>query len=337
MITQKGMLNHIYAKIEDLEIACTSVVSQNAPHTFDISIWQFFASLLVGGRIYIYSNELILNIEEFLSTLMKDKVSILEVVPSYLSLLLETPSIGYYLKNLQFLIVTGEEVKPNLVNRWFDFYPEVPVVNAYGPTEASDDITHHIIKEPIQGIRVPIGRPIRNMKLYVLDSFDKICPIGIKGEICVMGIGVGYGYLNDSNRTNEVFVSNPFNTYDIFKMYRTGDLGYWLPNGTLIFLGRKDNQVKLYGHRIELGEIEYQIMRYPGIEQCTVMIDKKNNSSLYSFYVSKEPINEDELKKYLSTNLPNYMVPHFIIKLPKMPLTKNGKINRKALPFNKFL
>jgi amino acid adenylation domain-containing protein len=207
MIEHAGMLNHMMAKIKDLKLDKKSIVAQNASQVFDISVWQLFAALMIGGKTIIYPDELILETHQFISRLMDDQVTILEVVPSHLSVILEflEPKLRAF-RWLRFLVVTGEEVKPSLLNQWFACYKNIKVVNAYGPTEAGDDITHFIMEHPPEGESIPIGKPLQNLKIYITDNKMKWCPLGVKGEICVSGPGVGRGYLNNPELTNQKFL-----------------------------------------------------------------------------------------------------------------------------------
>jgi len=343
MIEHVGMMNHIYAKIDLLDITGKSVVAQNASQTFDISVWQFFAALVQGGRTVIYPDSLVLDPSKFIPRLLEDGITILEVVPSYLSVLLDVLD-NKKGKNaaalvLDYLLVTGEEVKPRLVNRWFDTFPHIKVVNAYGPTEASDDITHHVMTKPLEpGIqRVPIGKPVRNFNIYIVDEHMNLCPVGVKGEICVSGVGVGRGYINRPGLTAETFSSVSSVSSVAKKLYKTGDLGVWLPDGTIEFFGRKDDQVKISGFRIELGEIESHLLAHPEVKEAVVMDreDEKGGKRLYAYIVGKEPagksIDLQGVKNHLLHLLPDYMIPAYFLPLEKLPLTPNGKIDRKAL------
>ncbi len=334
MVEHIGMVNHIEAKIADLQMTEASVVAQNAAHTFDISVWQFFAALAVGGKTAIYSNHLVLDPEAFTTRILEDRVTILEVVPSYLSLLLDTLNqSNKELKSLNYLIVTGETLNPSLVKRWFSKYPAIKMVNAYGPTEASDDITHYLIDKPLEMERIPIGRSLRNLNLYIVDQHMNLSPIGVKGEICVAGIGVGRGYLNNE-KTAAVFMKDPFIQKKRVRLYKTGDIGRWLPDGTIEFFGRKDFQVKISGNRIELGEIESKLMNYPDVLE-SVVIDREDTPGqkyLCAYIVPRKRMDAAAIKKYLEEHLPHYMIPSFFIELNKIPLTSNGKINRKELP-----
>jgi len=334
MVEHIGMINHINTKISDLQVTGKSIVAQNASHTFDISVWQFFTALICGGKTIIYPEEVILNPKLFISYIIKDKVTILEVVPSYLSVILdfitETETVPL---PLEYLLVTGEEVKPHLVTNWFKKYPHIKIVNAYGPTEASDDITHHIMDKHPEVNHIPIGRPVQNMSIYIVDNNMQLCPVGVMGEIVVSGIGVGRGYLNDIEKTNRAFIKNPFSD-EVNRIYRTGDLGRWFPEGVIEFLGRKDYQVKIRGYRIELEEIERHIISYKGVKEV-VVVDKKDDQDgkyLCAYITAHKKVDIMLLKENLEKHLPEYMVPAFFIQLEKIPLTSNGKIDRKALP-----
>jgi amino acid adenylation domain-containing protein len=347
IVEHGGMMNHIHAKIDDLRLTAASIVAQNASHTFDISVWQFFAALVSGGKTVIYSNQLMLEPGAFISRIDDDKITILEVVPSYLSVMLDTLAItpGKF-RQLDYLLVTGEVVKPNLVKGWFEKFPGIKMVNAYGPTEASDDITHFIMDKPIGMERVPIGKPIRNLTIYLLDEYMNLCPPGITGEICVSGIGVGRGYLNNPELTAEKFI-NPksqipnkagyyrsYRSYKSYILYKTGDLGRWLPDGSIEFLGRKDYQVKIRGFRIEVEEIEKQILNHGSFKEAVVIDkeDKQASKYLCAYLTGGENSQLPGLKSYLEKQLPGYMVPAYFVELMEMPLTPNGKIDRKALP-----
>ncbi len=341
MVEHIGMMNHIQAKIHDLGINEASVIAQNASHTFDISVWQFFAALTSGGKTIIYPHERILNPGEFLMGIQYNQVTILEVVPTYLSALLdftEVQSPRPRFPYLKYLLVTGDMLFPHLVRRWFEKYPGIKMVNAYGPTEASDDITHWIMEKPVEGDRVPIGQPVQNLHLYMVDLHMNLCPPGVKGEICVSGIGVGRGYLNNPEKTSQVFTVDPFinGKGKGIRLYKTGDLGRWTPDGALEFFGRKDHQVKLRGYRIELGEIENKLREFPQIHEAVVVNkqDEQGNQYLCAYIVPNKlgSIDISEVKNYLASELPEYMVPPYVMELDQIPITPNGKVNRSALP-----
>ncbi|WP_028595934.1 non-ribosomal peptide synthetase [Paenibacillus assamensis] len=333
MIEHKGMINHMHVKIKDLEINEESIIAQNANHTFDISIWQFFTALTVGGTTIIYQKNDILAPNKFISNIINDKVTILEVVPSYLSVLLELMEIqSLKLEQLNYLVITGEVVKPSLIKNWFDMTSSVKIVNAYGPTEASDDVTHFIIDKYMDYERVPLGTPVGNMNIYIVDSNMNVCPIGVPGELCVSGIGIGRGYLKDEVRTKQSFVTNPFSN-GLDTLYKTGDLACWTENGVIDFFGRLDDQVKIRGFRIEIGEIERSIMAHPNVKNTLVIVkeDDKGSKYLCAFIVVEGQIENSQIEKHVKSMLPDYMVPASYVQLDHFPLTENGKMDKKSL------
>ena len=272
MVEQRGMVNHIYAKIEALALTSRDRVAETASQCFDISVWQFLTALLVGGSVQIYPDEVAHHPVELLTQVEQHQISILETVPSLMRAMLDADGIKAAsrpkLEALRWLIPTGEALPVDLCQRWLRTYPHVPLVNAYGPTECSDDVTHYPIYEAPDETRssIPIGRAIPNMRLYVLDRHLEPLPIGVSGELYVGGIGVGRGYLGDKRRTGEAFVADPFGSEDGARLYKTGDLGRYLPDGNLEFLGRLDFQVKIRGFRIELGEIEAVLGQHPAVQ-----------------------------------------------------------------------
>ncbi|MGD2090924.1 MAG: amino acid adenylation domain-containing protein [Candidatus Aminicenantes bacterium] len=342
MVEHIGMMNHIHAKINDIGLAPGSMIAQNASHCFDISVWQFFTPLVLGGKTVIYPDDCILEPAQFLAQLIRHQVNILEVVPSYLSVLLSILDMEFKpMPNLEYLLVTGEPLKPALARRWFEKYPTVKMVNAYGPTEAADDITHYIMEQAPSTNQMAIGKSLQNMNIYIVDEHMKLCPPGVKGEIVVSGIGVGRGYLNDPEKTHQAFTSDPFarGNGKSPRLYRTGDLGCWRSDGVIDFFGRKDYQVKIRGYRIELEEIEKKLVTYKGIKEAVVIEKEKNGNEfnaepekfLCAFITADETLELSKVKTYLEEMLPAYMVPEYIDQIEQIPLTPNGKVNRKAL------
>jgi amino acid adenylation domain-containing protein len=332
MVEHPGMLNHLQAKIADLALSERSIVAHNAPSSFDISVWQMFSAPLIGGQTVIYPQAVQLDPRKFTEELWAAAVSVLEVVPSYLNTMLEVweqAGLGPKFTSLKYLLVTGEAIHPRLVNRWFDHFPTVPVVNAYGPTEASDDITHHVITGPIVSGSVPVGRPIPNTYIYLLDAERRVVPEGDVGDIYVSGICVGRGYLHDPEQTARVFTDDPFEPGR--RMYRTGDRGRWTADGSLEFLGRMDNQVKVRGFRLDVGELERRLGECPGVGVAAVTTVPGANDQLCAYLVLQPGGSVDRCRAYLDQELPHYMIPAIFVELDKLPLTSNGKVDRKAL------
>ncbi len=337
MVEHAGMLNHLLAKVEELSIGPATAIAQNASHCFDISVWQFFAAPLGGGRTVIAGNDLVQDPARFLEFVEAAGIDILELVPSHLAVLLERaaaePSL---LRRLKCLLVTGETVRPSLLEAWFASFPDIPVVNAYGPTEASDDITHHRMTQAPETPSVPVGKPIRNLRIYIVDEQMNLCPAGVSGELCVSGIGVGRGYLNDEARTKAAFLEDPFHARRGERMYRTGDVGCFLPDGSILLAGRKDRQLKIRGHRIEPGEIETALTRIPQIREAAVaaLRDPAGHASLWA-YIAFHPgvsLTESGISAALSAHMPEYMIPGRYAIMERLPLTRNGKVDRGALP-----
>lgn len=339
MIEHFGMINHIGAKIEEMWIDSKSKVAQNAPHTFDISVWQFFSALVVGGTTVIYSHETILDPASFIKQVDVDKVSTLELVPSYLLEMLsvlENNSQRVTFSALKILILNAETLTPSMVKRWLTLYPHIPIVNTYGATEASDDVCHYIMYECPSTLTIPVlKRPIQNFQINIVDAHLNLVPIGVKGEIILSGPAIGRGYLNDEVQTQKSFLKGPLpGVSNHQRIYRTGDLGCYLEDGTMEFLGRKDSQVKINGHRIELGEVEHALRSHKDVEEA-VVLDRENAANtrvLIAYFLAKVDLNTNDLRSWLKAMLPEYMLPAYYIQMETFPLTPNGKINKKRLP-----
>ncbi|MBW4632889.1 MAG: amino acid adenylation domain-containing protein [Iphinoe sp. HA4291-MV1] len=346
MLEHRGMLNHLYAKVETLELSATDVVAQTATQTFDISVWQFLAALLVGGRVEIVRHEIAATPAQLLKLVETQGISILEIVPSLLRMILQeiepNGSTRPQLSELRWLLLTGEALPPQLCRQWLEYYPTIPMLNAYGPTECSDDVTHYPICEPPSEeiLNLPIGRPVLNTQLYVLDSQLQPAPIGVAGELYVGGVGVGRGYLNNPQQTQRAFLADPFIQQEGARLYKTGDKARYLSDGNIEFLGRIDYQVKIRGFRIELGEIEAILSQNPCVQEAVVnpSEDQSANKRLVAYVVPNPEltVTSNELRSFLKEKLPDYMVPSAFVTLEKMPLSPNGKVDRKALPAPDF-
>ncbi|WP_157162546.1 non-ribosomal peptide synthetase [Cylindrospermum stagnale] len=349
IIRHGGAINHIYAQYDALELTESLTFLQSAPASSDISVWQFLAPILIGGKTIIVDTETVCNPENLFKVIKKAKITIVELVPIVLNNLLDYISHlseqERLLPDLRWMMVTGESVPGELVNRWLEFYPDIQVINAYGPTEAADDITQLIIDKPLTENQrtVAIGKPLANLNLYILDQQMQLVPVGFPGEICVSGFGVGVGYWKNEESTKLSFVSNPFpsiakplpgTSTDL--IYKTGDLGRWLPDGNIEFLGRIDHQVKIRGFRIELGEIEAVIGQHQFVREKVVIAreDIPNQKRLVAYIVPNVEDNQlvSQLRNFLKQRLPDHMIPSAFVLLEELPLTPSGKIDRKALP-----
>ncbi|MBW4477612.1 MAG: amino acid adenylation domain-containing protein [Tolypothrix brevis GSE-NOS-MK-07-07A] len=359
IVRHDGAVNHIYAQFDELELNEEFCFLQSAPSSTDISVWQFLAPLLIGGRTVIVDIETVTIPEKLLQVLKAEKITVVELVPALFGGLLEhtsrLPNKERELPNLKWMMVVGEPVSVNWVNKWLEIYPEIKIVNAYGPTEAADDITQFIVDQPLLENQrtIPIGKPLANLNLYILDEEMKLLPIGAPGEICVSGIGVGAGYWKNEEKTKFSFVPNPFidvadaskklpaNRVDL--IYKTGDLGRWLPDGNIEFLGRIDHQVKIRGFRVELGEIEAFLLQHDAVKEVVVVVreDDPGDKRLVAYFVPKSEFYQDtlanselvqQLRDFLQEKLPGHMVPSAIVQLEVLPLAPSGKIDRAVLP-----
>ncbi|MET7640370.1 amino acid adenylation domain-containing protein [Streptomyces sp. NPDC005438] len=341
MVHRRGMVNHLLAKVEDLGLTATDTVVHNAPVTFDISVWQMLSALVAGGTTRVVSHELAADPQRLFTLVDTERITILEVVPSLLRVALEEWDTGAprpVLDSLRQLVVTGEALPADLCDRWLTYFPDIPLVNAYGPTECSDDVTHAVIdteRRP-DSATAPIGAAIRNTALYVLGDGLQPLPAGMPGELYVGGIGVGRGYLADARRTGQVFLPDPYSPVPGARMYRTGDRVVQRADGQLEFLERVDHQVKIRGHRIELGEIEARLRALPEVTDAVVTVakDTGGNNRLAAFLAGTA--DPTDVRSALATALPDYMVPSAFVVLDALPLTPNGKVDRKALPQPEF-
>lgn len=337
IVEHRGMLNHLLAKIADLSLTDADVVAQTASQCFDISVWQFLAALLVGGRVEILADDIAHDASALLDAIGTRRITILEVVPSLLGTLLDIATgDAHRLDDVRWVIPTGEALAPDLARRWFDRFPAVPLVNAYGPTECSDDVAHFPMHRALadSALVTPIGRPIRNTQLHVLDAMLQPCPPGVSGELFVGGDGVGRGYLRDPAKTAGSFVPDPF-FGEGRRLYKTGDIARYRREGTLEFLGRMDHQVKINGFRIELGDVEAALSGCPEVSACAVkVVQSPAGEPRLAAYVVVCPEDTDtaHLRTWLKRQVPDYMIPAVFITLDRLPLTVNGKIDRSALP-----
>ncbi|MGD6978260.1 MULTISPECIES: non-ribosomal peptide synthetase [Citricoccus] len=331
MCEHEGMVNHLYAKIEDQGIGPGDVVAQSAPQCFDISLWQLVSALVVGGRTLIIGQDRILDVEQFVDTVERGGVAVFQVVPSYLEAVVAyLESEPRELPHLRCVSATGEALKPELVRRWFNVVPAVKLVNAYGLTETSDDTNHEVMTTAPAGDHVPLGRPVPNVRIYILDERQRLAPLGAPGEIAFSGVCVGRGYINDPERTAQAYSTDPFVEGE--RLYRAGDYGRWSPDGKLEYLGRHDHQVKISGFRIEIGEIENALLRVPGVRDGAVVVGQADQAKfLVAFYSGHRPLEVDEIRQYVAARVPAYMVPTAYRWHESLPLTANGKIDRKAL------
>lgn len=342
MVEQIGMVNHLFALGEYVQLSNRDIVAQTASPCFDISVWQFITALIYGGTVHIFKDNVTQDPFALFENVDKYGLTIVQVVPSLIRALLdgiEDNSIQKpTLNRLRWISTTGEALSPELARRWFTHYPHHPLLNAYGPSECSDDVTFYALRESPAAhvVNMPIGKPILNMEVYVCDKHMRPVPVGVVGEIYVGGIGVGRGYLNDEKRTREAFIRHPFRSDDKARFYKTGDLGLFLADGNLEYCGRADYQVKIRGFRIELGEIEAQLVRLSFIKDAVVMAREDVGASkqlvAYLIHDQGQAMPSHVLATLLRESLPEYMIPTLFVWMDQFPLSANGKLDRKALP-----
>ncbi|QYX31924.1 non-ribosomal peptide synthetase [Sphaerospermopsis torques-reginae] len=322
MIEHGGLVNLILAVDEILQIQPQSRVLQFANFSFDASIWEIAPTLSAGACLYLTKKENLLPSQELIDFLTEYKITHVTLPPSVLSLLPHAT-----LPDLQILITGGEVCPKELVTRWAkgrSFF------NGYGPTE-STICTSIALCQP-NGKKPLIGKPLSNLRIYILDAHNQPLPPGIPGELCIAGVGLARGYLHRPELTAEKFIEVEL-FGEVERIYKTGDLARWKDDGNLEYLGRIDEQVKLRGFRIELGEIESLLLQHPLVKEAVVTLyQTDSNQSLIAYVTGIDPDFGSNLKKYLKSSLPDYMIPAQIVVLEQLPLTPNGKIDKKALP-----
>ncbi|KTT03116.1 peptide synthetase [Pseudomonas oryzihabitans] len=339
MVSHLGMVNHLLAKAHDLKLRSDDCVAQIAVQTFDVAVWQFLVALLPGARTRVLTGLQAWEPQALWEQLERCQISVVETVPSHLELLLdEQQRHPRELPRLRWMISNGEPLTTSLARRWFKLFPDTALMNAYGPSECSDDVTHLCLyaapddTQPYQ----PIGRPIGNAHLYVLDGNLQRLPAGVTGEIYIGGLCVGQGYFRDPQRSAERFIDDPFDSRAGARLYRTGDLGRWDVNGQLHMLGRYDFQLKIRGCRIEAGEVENVLLRHPAVVQSLVMGANDSNDQLqlvaYVIAPQRPAPSTQSLRAFCRKHLPDYMVPAAICMMDAFTLLPNGKVDRAALP-----
>ena len=326
LVQHRGVPNLAKAQATAFGVQPDSRVLQFASVSFDASVSEVFKTLLAGAQLYIDTEDHLLTGPDLVRVLREQAISVVTLPPSVLS----TLNVEQ-LPALQTLVVAGEACPPDVVARWS---PGRRFLNAYGPTEITVCATIAECKD-VDG-RPPIGQPMSNTQVYVLDSNLQQMATGDPGELYLGGIGVARGYHNRPELTAEKFIPNPFSDEPGARLYRTGDWGCYRPDGQIDFLGRIDEQVKVRGFRIELAEIELTLGRHAGVKMCVVAApeDARGEKQLVAYVIGegKEPADTSELRNYLKERLPEYMIPAAFVTLQNLPLTPNGKIDRLALP-----
>jgi amino acid adenylation domain-containing protein len=331
MNTHLGICNRLLWMQDAYQLSVNDRVLQKTPFSFDVSVWEFFWPLMTGARLVMAKQGGHQDRTYLAQIIREQKVTTLHFVPSMLRVFLETPAPDFekQCQTLRQVICSGEALTPDLQERFFTRLSHCELYNLYGPTEAAIDVTawHCQRDRP----SVPIGRPIANTQLYILDPYLQPVPIGIAGELHIGGLGLARAYLNRPELTAAKFIPNPFNGEQ--RLYKTGDLARYLSDGNIEYLGRLDHQVKIRGVRIELGEIETVLTQHAEVQEAVVVVhEKQGDKRLVAYFVASAPQSHSDLQDYLKARLPEYMVPSVFVWLEALPLTPNGKLDRRALP-----
>ena len=325
LLAHKGVCNLATQQRKIFNIKAQSRVLQFASFSFDASVWEIFMALGSGATLVMGDSDSLLPGENLLNLLKKQKITVATLPPSALAVM---PTDE--LPDLQSLIVAGESSSADLLKKWCQ---NRHVFNAYGPTESTVCTTIALIKDPQE--KPPIGKPLGNFQVYILDPCLNPVPIGINGELYIGGEGLAKGYLGQPELTNSKFISNPFNDDPASRLYKTGDIVRYLADGNIDFMGRIDHQIKIRGFRIELGEIETVLSQHPQVQEGIVIAreDELGVKRLSAYVIPvTQQLTRQELRQFLQDKLPNYMVPAFLMLLDSFPLTPNGKVDRRALP-----
>jgi surfactin family lipopeptide synthetase A len=337
MIPHHGICNTLYWRQAKFELTARDKVLQTISLNFDPSVWQIFWPLSFGGQLIMARPGGHKDPVYLINEVVKQQITILGLVPSIIHALLEEKGFEKC-QSLRHVTTGGDALPIELMERFFNCLNlDNVLVNCYGPTEASIDVTTWICQRQTHYSSAPIGRPIANVQIYVLDKNLQPVPIGVPGDLYIGGSGLARGYLNRPDLTQEKFIPNPFSNEPGTRLYKTGDLVRYLPDGMIDFLGRIDHQVKVRGFRIELGEIEATLSTHPAIQQTLVLVrkDVPGDKGLVAYFVTNaEQVSPSpsELRSFLQDKLPDYMVPTAFVSLDAMPLNPNGKVDLRSLP-----
>ncbi|MGB7606717.1 MAG: amino acid adenylation domain-containing protein, partial [Lutisporaceae bacterium] len=337
MLQNNSLVNYINWFAEEVKITYTDKAILLSSYAFDLGYTALYPSILNGAELHIVAKEIYSEPEALIKYINDNRITYLKLTPSLYNTVCNSEyfSEGKGLKSLRLIVLGGEQINVVDVEKTYKLYGNIKIMNHYGPTETTVGTAANIIEtdwlDEFKALPV-IGKPISNSKIYIIDRYSKLNPLGVAGELCISGVGLARGYLNRPELTAEKFVDNPFEPGT--RMYRTGDLVRWLPDGNIEFLGRIDHQVKIRGYRIELGEIENKLLSYETVKETVIIARDDNSGSKYlcAYVVGAKELTISELREHLSKDLPNYMIPSYFIQLDKMPLTPNGKVDRKALP-----
>ncbi|MGB7605872.1 MAG: amino acid adenylation domain-containing protein [Lutisporaceae bacterium] len=307
--------------------------------SFDVSVFEMFLPLTNGAKLVLFDSDRIIDIHKLSKTIIEEEITFTYIPPTILRAVYELLKVSNKEIVLNKMLVGVEPIKDYILEDYLALNPGIMIRDGYGPTEATIAATmYQYGKGKPTGKNVPIGTPLNNTQIYILDRHLNVMPMDVPGELCIAGEGLSRGYINRPELTSERFVPNPFEAGK--RMYKTGDLAKWLPDGNIEYLGRIDNQVKIRGYRVELGEIETQLIKHEAIKEAVVLAkeDKNNNKYVCAYIVADKQLmvagelTVAELRKYLSKELPEYMIPSYFVQLDNIPINRNGKIDKRALP-----
>ncbi len=325
LIEHKGICNLAHAQSKAFYVRPESRVIQFASFSFDASVSEIFMALVTGAALCVATREQMLPGQPLADLLNSQSITTATIPPAVLATLPQQ-----VFPKLETIISAGESCAQELAERWS---ASRKFINAYGPTEVTVCASLFEYEVCPTG-SVPIGKPLANLKTFILDRNMQPVPVGCAGELYVGGVGLARGYLSRADLTAEKFVPNPFSSNPGARLYRTGDICCYLEDGNIEFIGRKDHQVKLRGFRIELGEIESTLASHPSVQEAVVIVSEEeaDDKRLVAYIVGQKESEEPDLRAYLKDRLPEYMIPAAFVFLPSLPLTVSGKIDRKALP-----
>ncbi|HLP58795.1 MAG TPA: amino acid adenylation domain-containing protein, partial [Candidatus Deferrimicrobium sp.] len=340
LIAHKNMVNYVYWFVQTIRLTAADRAILTSSFAFDALYTQLFSSLLTGCQLHIIPRETFLFSERLLNYLRKNKITYIKVTPSLFNLIVNSPGFSSKTLNvLRLVMMGGEEINANDVEKAHALCPHLHMMNHYGPTETTiGSIARFLDFDKFEEFKMAptIGKPLNNTRAYIMDKEFNVVPIGVVGGLYIGGDGVGMGYLNKPELTAEKFIDFHHSSFIIHHsiLYHTGDLARWHADGNIEFLGRADDQVKIRGYRIELGEIERPLANFPGIKEVVLSVRQEKGGGKYicAYITSKDDISFSELRKYLSAHLPDYMIPSYFVNLEKIPLTVHGKVNLNALP-----
>lgn len=337
MIEHYSVVNKIIWMQKEYDISENDVIMQKTPYSFDVSIWELFIWFLKGSTLCLLKQDGEKNVESVVKTIKDEKITLIHFVPSMLNIFLDFiihRNLLDDVKSLKKVFSSGETLNRNTVDKYnLSLYKinETELHNLYGPTETTVHVSNLNCTNLNKDI-VTIGRPFDNCRMYIFDKDGRLCDVGEEGEIYIAGDCVARGYINSEELTRENFRNDPY--YVSQRMYKSGDFGKWNDRGEIEFIGRFDSQVKIRGNRIELSEIEVQLCNIDEVDGAVVVLknDKNDNKYIDAYYVTdKEMDIEDRIRKHLENVLPDYMIPSHLIKIKSIPLTDNGKVDKKSL------